>query len=47
MKENKKIVFSIRFTEKEYQYLKEQAELNHCSLSQYIRTQVLKGVVLK
>lgn len=46
--ENKKTkAYNIRFTEKEYQYIKQQSELNHCSISQYIRIILLKGAILE
>lgn len=39
-------VFSLRMSQKEYDYIKAEAEKNHCTIGQYIRMIVLKGVVL-
>lgn len=44
--ENKDKVFSLRLSKKEYEYIQEQAKLNHLSVGQYIRMTVLKGVKL-
>lgn len=46
MTEIKDKVFSLRLSKTEYEYIKAQAELNHCSIGQYIRMMVLKGVEL-
>ena len=46
MADKKTKAYNIRFTEKEYQFIKQQAELNHCSISQYIRIVLLKWAVL-
>lgn len=46
MCEVKEKVFSLRLSKKEYEYIKKQAEKNHCSIGQYIRMTVLKGVEL-
>lgn len=35
---------SIRFTEKEYEYIREQAYKTHCSMGQYIRFMIFKEV---
>ena len=47
MNDIKNKVFSLGLSAREYQYIKEQAEQNHCTIGQYIRMTVLKGVVLK
>lgn len=39
-------VFSLRLSQKEYDYIKAQAKKNHLSVGQYIRMIVLKGVEL-
>ena len=39
-------VFSLRLSQKEYDYIKDQAKKNHLTVGQYIRMTVLKGVEL-
>lgn len=44
MAETRDKVFSIRLTQSEYEYIKEQAERLHCPVGQFIRMKIWEGV---